>query len=87
VTGFGGEAGAVHARRVLDIAQHFARGAVHHHHVVGTRNEDAARGCFDGNVVGAAVAFDIELFNLERLCVPDAWRAEDDGGNEGDCDE
>jgi hypothetical protein len=32
--------------------------------------EHAACGRFDGDVVGATFAFDIELFNLERLRLP-----------------
>ena len=40
----------------------------------GTRNEHASRGGFDGDVVRASVALDIELFNLERLRVPDVGR-------------
>ena len=67
VTGLGGDAGAVHARRVRNVAEHFARGAFDHHHVGGARNEHAARGGFDGDVVRAAVALDIELLDLERL--------------------
>jgi hypothetical protein len=42
--------------------------------VGGTGNEHAAGGGFDGDVVRAALAFDIELFNLERLRMPDAGR-------------
>src|SRR5262249_12285775 len=45
------------------------------HHVVGPRYEHAASGGFDGNIVGAAIAVDIELFNLERLRLPDAGRS------------
>ena len=70
----GGDAGAVHARRVWNVAEHFAGGAFDHHHVVGTRHEHAARGGFDGDIVGAAIAFDVELFDLERLCRRDAGR-------------
>ena len=33
VTGLGGDAGAVHARRVRNVAEHFAGGAFDHHHV------------------------------------------------------
>jgi hypothetical protein len=36
--------------------------------------EPAACGRFDGDVVRATLPFDIELFNLERLRVPDARR-------------
>ena len=53
VTGLGGEAGAVHARRVRDVAEHLAGGAVDHHHVRAARHEHAAGGGFDGDVVGA----------------------------------
>ena len=66
----------MHARRVRNVAEHLARGAVDHHHVGGARHEHAARGGFDGDVVGAAVAFDVELLDLERLRVPDAGRGE-----------
>ena len=65
----------MHARRVRNVAEHLARGAFDHHHVGGARHEHAARGGFDGDVVRAAVALDIELFNLERLRVPDAGAA------------
>ena len=82
VTGLGGDAGAVHARRVRNVAEHFARSAFDHHHVGGTRNEHVARGGFDGDVVRAAVPFDIELFNLERLRVPDAGRGKKAGCRE-----
>ena len=87
VAGLGGDAGAVHARRVRNVAEHFAGGAFDHHHVGGARHEHAARGGFDGDVVRAAVAFDIELFNLERLRVPDAGRGKADGEEEGKCGE
>jgi hypothetical protein len=50
--------------------------------------EHAACGRFDGDVVRATVAFDIELFNLERLRVPDARRGnaccEEDRGHDLD---
>src|ERR1700730_1891171 len=72
VTGLGGDAGAMHAWRVRNVAEHFARSAFNHHHVGGTRNEHVTRGGFDGDVVRAAIPFDIEFFNLERLRVPDA---------------
>jgi hypothetical protein len=39
--------------------------------VVGTRNEHPACCRFDGNVVRAAVTFDVEFFDLELLRVPD----------------
>ena len=70
VTSLGGDARAMHARRVGNVAEHFAGGAFHHHHVAGTRNEHAPRGGFGGHIVGASVALDVELLNLERLRVP-----------------
>src|ERR1022692_878845 len=77
VTSLGSDAGAMHTRRVRNVAKHFACGAFDHHHVAGTGNEHAARGGFDGDVVRAALAFDVEFFNLERLRVPDAGRGKD----------
>jgi len=50
--------------------------------VVGTRHEHAARGGFDGDVVGAAVAFDVEFVNLERLRAPETGCGK--GGGEED---
>ena len=44
VARLGGDAGAMHARRVRDVAEHFARGAVDDHHVGAARHEHAARG-------------------------------------------
>jgi len=64
----------MHPRRVGNVAEYFPCGALDHHHVSGPRNEHAARGGFGGDVVRAAFAFDIELFNLERLRVPDTGR-------------
>src|SRR5258708_35526414 len=77
VTRLGSDAGAMHARRIRNVAEYFACGAFDHHHVVGTGNEHAARGGFDGNVIRAPIALDVELFNLERLRVPDAGPGKD----------
>ena len=85
VTSLGSDAGAMHARRVRNVAKYFAYGAFDHHHVVGTGNEHAACGGFDGDVVRAALAFDVELFNLERLRVPDAGRGKDGCEENGKC--
>ena len=87
VTSLRGETGAVHARSVRNVAEHFARGAFDHHHMGGPRHEHAARSRFDGYIVRAAVAFDIELFNLERLCVPDAGRGQAGCGEHDKCRE
>src|SRR5262249_34268046 len=70
VTRLGGDAGAVQARRVRNVPQYFARWAVDHHHVSSARNEHTAGGGFDGDVVRAAVAFDVELFYFELLRMP-----------------
>ena len=75
----------MYARRVRNIAEYLACGAFDHHHVVGTRNEHAARAGFGGDVVRAAIAFDIELFNLERLRVPDAGRGKSCCQENGKC--
>src|ERR1019366_10536022 len=64
VTSLGGDAGAMHARRVRNVTEHFAGGAFDHHHVGAARNEHATRGGFDGDIVGASVALDIVLFHL-----------------------
>ena len=77
VTGFGGNARAVHAGGVGDVAQHFAGGAIDHHQVRAARNEHAASGGFDGDIVGAAVALDIVLLNLEGLRASHAGDGED----------
>src|SRR5262249_53555541 len=74
VTGLRDNAGAVHARSVRNVAEHFARGAFNHHHVVGSRDENTTRRGFYGDVVRASFAFDIEFFNLELLRVPDHGR-------------
>jgi hypothetical protein len=75
----------MHAWRVRNVAEHFARGTFDHHHVGGTRHEHAARGGFDGDVVRAAFAFDIELLDLERLRVPDARGGKTSRGEKGVC--
>jgi len=81
VTGLGGKSGAVHPWGVRNVAQHLAGRAIDHHHVRATRNEDAAGGRFDCDVIGAAVPFDVELFYFEGLRV-DARRAQADGGKQ-----
>ena len=81
VTSLGGDARAMHARRVRNVAEHFAGGAFDHHHVSATRNEHAPRGGFGGDIVSASVALDIELLNFERL------RAANAGRGKADCEE
>src|SRR5579872_3554351 len=70
---FGGDSGAMHARRVRNVPEYFAGSAFDYHHVTGTRNEHAPRG-FDSDIVGASIPLDIKLFNLECLRVPDVGR-------------
>ena len=64
-----GDACTVYTRRVRNVAEDRAGGAFDHHHVGATRHEHAAGGGLDGDVVGAAVAFDdeVEFFNSECL--------------------
>ena len=69
------DAGAMYARRVRKVAEHFAARAIDDHHVSTTRHEHAPGRGFDGNVVRAALAFNVEFFNLERLRVPNSGRA------------
>ena len=78
VTSLGGEAGAMHARRVRNITEYFAGGAFDHHHVGAARNKHTACGGFDGDIIRASVSLDIKLLNLERLPVPDAGRGKAD---------
>src|ERR1700694_3382399 len=78
VAGLGGDAGAVHAHGVRNVAEYFTGGAFDHHHVVGARNEHATGGGFDGDIIGASVPFNIEFFNLERLRVPEIGRGKAD---------
>ena len=78
VTRLGGDAGAMHTRGVLDVAEYFACGAFDHHHVAGTRNKHPPCGGFDGDIIRASVALDVELFNLERLCEPDVGHGKAD---------
>ena len=40
---------------------------VHDHHVRGARHEHAAGRGFDGHIISAAVSFDVELVDFERL--------------------
>ena len=61
---------AVYAGRIGNVTGHFAGRAFDHHHVRGPRNEYPAGGRFDGDVVRAAIAFDIELLDLKSLRVP-----------------
>ncbi len=77
----------MYARCVRNIADHFARRAGDYHHVRGTRHEHAARRGFDGDIVGAAFALDVELFNLEGLRTGHAGRGKADGGESGNRDE
>ena len=67
--------GAAHIRHG---AQHFARGAFHYHHVRRARNEHASGGRLYCDIVRAAVAFDVKLFNFECLCLPSLGRGETD---------
>ena len=85
VTSLRGEAGAVHARRVRNVAEHFARSAFDYHHVGATRHEHAARRGFDGDVIRPSVAFDIELLDLERLRASDAGREQAHCGKHSTC--
>src|SRR5258708_36392016 len=78
MTSLGSNAGAMNARGVRNVAKYFASGAIDHHHVRCTGDEHAPRGGFDGHIVGAALALDVELFNLERLCGPDFGRDQAD---------
>jgi hypothetical protein len=80
VTGFGGDARTVHAGCVRDVADHLAGGAIDDHHVGAARDEDASGGFFDGDVIRAALAFDVKFFNLERL------RGKAGGEEDGKCD-
>ncbi len=69
VAGFRRDARAVHSGRFRDLADDFAGFAVNDHHVRPARDEDAAGGRFDGDVIGSAIAFDVELFDFEVLRV------------------
>src|SRR6185295_19565146 len=71
VAGFGRDPGAVHAGCVRDVPEDFAGRAFDDHHVRRTGYEHASRGSLDGDVVRAALAFDVELLDLEGLRVPD----------------
>ena len=84
VTGLGGDAGAVHAGSVRNVADHRARGAVHDHHVRGTRYEHAACRLFHGDVVGATFTLDVESLHLECLRVADGRCGKTGGGNHGE---
>ena len=67
----------------LALAEDFAGGAFDHHHVGGTRHEDAARGGFDSHVVRAAFALDIELLDFERLRLSDVGYGKARCGKQG----
>ena len=66
----------MNARRVRNVAEHLARGAFDHHHVRRARHEHASGGGLHGDVVGAAVTLDVELLDLECLCVDDERRGD-----------
>ena len=80
-----GERDTVVARRVGDVAEHFAGRAVDHHHVRAARDEDAPRPGLRGQVVRAAVAADVELRDRERLRVAGARRGEREAEEERRC--
>src|SRR5206468_11585607 len=80
VPGLWGDASAVDPRRVRNIAEHFARRAIDHHHVAAARHEHPARARFSRDVVGAALTLDVEFLDFERLRVPGGG----DGNRESD---
>jgi len=73
VPGLGGDASAMHPRRVRNVPEYFAGSAFDYHHVTGSRNKHAPRGGFDSDIVGASIALDIKLFNLEGLRRARCW--------------
>jgi len=62
------------ARRIRNVAEHFAGRPFDHHHVRCAGYEHAPRGGFHGDVVSATVTLDVELLDLERLCAGHLWR-------------
>jgi len=65
-----GERDTVHTRRVHDVTEHVSRGTIDHHHVRPARHENAPGARFGGHIVGASVAANVPLDDLEVCALP-----------------
>src|SRR5215469_5562269 len=79
MTGFGGYASAMNARRLRNVTEYFS-GGINDHHVGAARDKYVPRRGFNSNVIRASVALDVEFLNLEILSLPKV------GHNKADCE-